>query len=177
MKIKLPKETRASIINGLTQEKTFIEFFSNGEKVIKLLSEIFPLKEMPSEDGRLKNADEDLSRHLVLNYDWTSEYLLNDRLKFLEIEDAEFVKFIELMISPTYQLDVDSIHSMVTFFMSHLKALDYKFVLSGYQNKLPIYKLAIESGAIRNMPADVKANSIGRYPKSKTPFLSLSIIH
>jgi len=160
MTIKLSKKIRKSILDGLIQEKTFIEFFNGGEEIVRLLAEIFPLEKMPSEDARLKTASEDLSRHLILNYDWTAEYLLKDRLKFLEIKDEDFIKFIELLISPDYQIDVDAIHSLVTFFNSYLKSESYKLILSGYKNKLPIYKLVINSGAIKNIPADVEKNNI-----------------
>jgi len=170
MEIKLSKDTRVAILDTLTQEKSFIDFFGSGENVVNLLSAMFPLESMPSEDQRHKNALEDLSRHLILNDDWTAEYLFKDRLRFLEIENKDFVKFIELLVSPDHQVDVDAIHSLVTFFSSFLKAVDCKFVLSGYKNKLPVYKLGIESGAIKNIPIDVKENDIKFISRGIIPF-------
>lgn len=170
MAINISKETRQSILSGIVNEKPFIDFFSDGENIVDLMSDIFPLKEMPSEDSRHKNALEDLSRHLIMNDDWSAEYLLEERLKFLEISDELFIKFIELLISPQYQTKIDSIHSLVTFFTEHLRTFNYKFVLGGYNKKLPVYKLVIASGAIRNIPFDVKNNDINFYSKGLIAF-------
>lgn len=160
MEIKIPKNIRESVLNGLFEEELFKSFFDDSEKLVDLLADLLPLKEMPSEDQRHKNALDDLSRHLILNDDWSAEYLFIERLKFPDLDDKVFVKFIEFFVSPKYQSKVDAIHYLVTFFTSHLDKNSYKFVLSGYDNKLPVYKLVVASGALKNIPVDIKKNDI-----------------
>jgi hypothetical protein len=54
------------------------------------LSKIWKLKEIPSEDGRFKNAYEDTYQHIVNNNDWTTEYLFLERFKLIDAEENYF---------------------------------------------------------------------------------------
>lgn len=106
----------------------------------------------------------------MLNNDWSAEYLFTERINFLDVKDEVFVKLIEAFISPANQTKIDSIHYWVTFFTSHLNKAGYKFILSGYENKLPIYRLAISTGVLKDMPVDIKENTIKFYSKGFVSF-------
>jgi len=165
MEVKISKKAKETILDGLLKEVAFIDFFNERNQLLDFLSEIFPLSEMPSEDSRHKNAFEDLGRHLALNDDWPIEYLFKERLKLADADDSTFVKFIELLVSPKYQTKIDTLHNLITFFTGHLSNEGLRFILTGYENKLPIYQLSIETGVIKNIPKDVKKNDIIFYLK------------
>ncbi len=160
MEIKISKEVKNKILESLLKEDSFAAFFQERKRLMSFLSEIFPLDKMPSEDARHKNAEEDFSRHLLTNDDWDMHYVYQKRLNLTEQTDPIFVKFLELLISPDYQTKIDSIHNLITVLSTHLAIEGLKFVLTGYKNNLPIYKLSSEIGPIRNIPKDVKRNDI-----------------
>lgn len=160
MDVKISKTTRDRAIDNLLKDEYFSNFFSEREKVVSLLSDVLPLTEMASEDPRHKNAADDLTRHLVANDDWTAEYLLKQRLKLTSFEDSVFVRFVEFLISPKYQSKIDTINYLVTFFTNQFIGGGIRFVLTGYEDNLPIYQLSAEDGVLKNIPKDVKKNDI-----------------
>ncbi len=158
--VKISSDTKKEIVNNLLKAEVFLNFFEEREQFIDFLSELWNLNNLPSEDPRHDTASQDFGRHLILNDDWTAEYVLVTRLKLNEEDDLTFIKFIELLISPKYQRDIDSINSLVTFFTTYLKKEAVKFVLTGYENKLPVYQLGENSGSLKNIPKNIKKNTV-----------------
>jgi len=160
IQLKISQKTKDLILNNLLKEDIFINFFKNREELLNFLSDALPLYKMSSEDPRHTNAFEDLSRHLVMNDDWTIEYLFKERLKINNTPDLYFIKFIEMFIYPKYQDRINVIYYLVTFFNSFLDKENLKLILTGYENNLPIFKIDSESGVIKNIPKNVKKNDI-----------------
>jgi ABC-type multidrug transport system ATPase subunit len=73
------------------------------------LNKIWPLHLMTSSDLRYSNAYEDATKHLVDNEDWDDDYTFLDRFKLLDCSEAEFIKFINAVISPTIRINQQEI--------------------------------------------------------------------
>ncbi len=160
MEMVLKDESKKLITQEIIKGNVLEYIFDDREMFVSFISEIWLLESMPSDDPRHSDAAGDFARHLILNDDWTLEYVLNERLKLATESNETFVKFIDLLVSPKYQGHIDLIHSAVSFLTPLLSTDKVRFVLSGYQNKLPVYKLYPESSALKDMPMDVKKNDI-----------------
>lgn len=175
--IKISDNTIREIIDGLVEKNLFDNFFSSREKMIDLLSEIFPLEDMKSTDHRCKNAREDLHWHLVFNDDWDMDYLLKERLSFMTLDDTDFINFIEIFISPKYQDKIDNIIFLFNFFSKFISKNNLILLLSGYDNKLPVYKVFLNDDVLKKIPEGVKKNDIKVTVKEKLGFKNGEVVY
>ena len=67
---------------------------------VQFLNRIWDLRLMSSSDPRFKTAAEDAKKHLIDNDDWDDDYVFLDRFKLLDCSEEEFLKFINVVISP-----------------------------------------------------------------------------
>ena len=63
------------------------------------LKRVWPLDEMPSEDGRFRTATSDISTHMRFG-DWDDSHLLLERLKLRGGPDDDFLRFLEAVVHP-----------------------------------------------------------------------------
>lgn len=112
--IKLMKEHRLAIykaiialgnIWGLGEPK--------GLNRVQFLDRIWNLRLMSSSDPRYKTAAEDAHKHLIANDDWDDDYVFLDRFKLLDCSEEEFLKFLDVVISPDVRADKDEIERYV----------------------------------------------------------------
>ena len=67
---------------------------------VQFLNRIWDLRLMSSSDPRFKTAAEYAKKHLIDNDDWDDDYVFLDRFKLLDCSEEEFLKFINVVISP-----------------------------------------------------------------------------
>lgn len=99
-----------------------------GDDLIGFLRRIFPLKQMPSTDGRFKDAEGDIWQHMVNNEDWDESYLLWQRLKLGEILDEQFGLFLETRVHPRICPDQTKAVTLVDAFNDELKNDGFKMI-------------------------------------------------
>lgn len=112
-----------------------------GDDLIGFLRRIFPLSQMPSTDGRFKDAEGDIWQHMVNNDDWDESYLLWQRLKLGEIPDEQFCLFLEVRVHPRVCSDQATAATLVESFNEELKNDGFKMIKVSEISGRPIYKV------------------------------------
>jgi hypothetical protein len=100
--VPLTRKTKQEILDELIMRPEPIE---GDTDLISFLNRIWPLDEMPSEDGRFRTASGDIHKHMVMNDDWTIEELYARRLGLLNAEDDVFGRFLESYVHPLVRRD------------------------------------------------------------------------
>ncbi|MBD5315653.1 MAG: ATP-binding protein [Bacteroides sp.] len=128
--IKLTKEQR------LTIYKTIISIGNiwglgepTGLNPVQFLDRIWNLRLMSSSDPRYKTAAEDAKKHLIDNDDWDDDYVFLDRFKLLDCNEEEFLKFLNVVISPDVRISEDEIEKYVKV-IEDLLPTGYKVISS-----------------------------------------------
>lgn len=137
--IKLTKEQR------LTIYKTLISIGNiwglgepEGLNPVQFLDRIWNLRLMSSSDPRFKTAAEDAKKHLIDNDDWDDDYVFLDRFKLLDCSEEEFLKFLNVVISPDVRTDEDEIERYVKI-IDGLLPKGYEVIPSTDKNGRVIY--------------------------------------
>ena len=117
-----------------------------GDDLIGFLRRIFPLSQMPSTDGRFKDAEGDIWQHMVNNEDWDESYLLWQRLKLGEIPDEQFCLFLETRVHP--RVCQTKAADLVDGFNDELKNDGFKMIQVSEISGRPIYKVVPLKGGI-----------------------------
>ena len=97
-KQKVSELTRQEIVDRIIMDAR--EAFPGRFGLVPFLKRVWPLKTMPSTDGRFKDAEGDIWQHMVNNDDWTMHDLLISRLQILEVPDEQFGRFLETLVHP-----------------------------------------------------------------------------
>ncbi|MDE5607030.1 MAG: AAA family ATPase [Bacteroidales bacterium] len=80
---------------------------------VDFLDRIWDLRLMSSSDPRFNTAAEDARKHLIDNDDWDDDYVFLDRFKLLECKEEEFLKFLNVVISPDVRKDESEIEQYI----------------------------------------------------------------
>lgn len=99
MEFKLPYDIKKDLLRGILKINNPFNLSENFS-LPDFLLEILPLKDLPSEDSRFKNAYEDAFQHTVNNYDWEDEYVFDERFGIVN-DDNLFKIFLEKTINIT----------------------------------------------------------------------------
>ena len=81
---------------------------------VQFLNKIWELQLMSSSDPRYKTAAEDAKKHLIDNDDWDDDYVFLDRFKLLDCSEEEFLKFLNVVISPEVRSDKNEIEKYIS---------------------------------------------------------------
>lgn len=81
---------------------------------VQFLNKIWELRLMSSSDPRYKTAAEDAKKHLIDNDDWDDDYVFLDRFKLLDCSEEEFLKFLNVVISPEVRSDENEIEKYIS---------------------------------------------------------------
>lgn len=81
---------------------------------VQFLNRIWELRLMSSSDPRYKTAAEDAKKHLIDNDDWDDDYVFLDRFKLLDCSEEEFLKFLNVVISPDVRSDENEIEKYIS---------------------------------------------------------------
>lgn len=68
--------------------------------LVGFLKRVWDLGSMPSMDYRFATAEGDIFKHMVMNDDWTHDYLLNTYFSLRTCDDNVFLRFLEECLSP-----------------------------------------------------------------------------
>lgn len=172
----LTNEIKTQVVNLIITTPNYLGKFTEHDGIITFLKRIWPLREMPSQDGRYNNAEGDAFQHLVNNNDWKDEYLFFDRFNLVSGDEKYFIKFIETIVHPTVRKDKSEIISFVAKINNAITISGLKLVLTSYFEELPIYQLK-PSKDVRDLPIDIQPNQIHIYnnlhniPKSYPCFI------
>ncbi len=95
--MKIQETTRRLIVDDLIAMGQL-----NGQlEISEFVRKAYPkVVELPSQDRRFGTFLDELRKHMYFNDDWSLEYLLYDRLGLLEVEDSDFICFLEQFVSP-----------------------------------------------------------------------------
>ena len=106
------------------------------------LARIFPLRDLPSNDYRFKDAYGDVTQHRVNNPDdWADDYIFTDpRFNLMWGTDENFLNFLEMTVHPVV-LSGEDAASLVETYNTMLTADGYKFRRDGTVSGHPLYKV------------------------------------
>ncbi len=114
---KITEVTRRSIVDALLLDS---EPFFGRLDLVGFLRRVWPLKDMPSTDGRFDDAEGDIWQHMVRNDDWTTDYLLYNRLDVLDVPDERFGKLLEECVHPLVSTGTEKTARLVALFNGYL---------------------------------------------------------
>ncbi len=138
--MKISEDTRIGILDYLLLR----EYRFYGElDLISFLKRSFNLDSMPSTDGRFSNASGDIWKHMIMNSDWTMEYLLYQYLNLLKCPDEKFLRFIESCVHPLVIRNENIRQETLSQFNKLLNQDGYILNKTSEISGKPIYKACI----------------------------------
>lgn len=136
--------TRKTLLDAL-YEKGCIE---GSRKLLDFLNNIWTLTNYGSSDLRYNNFQNEFIQHMVLNHDWTYDYLLEERLDILDISDEMFIAFVEQIVHPLVRIGEEQ-QAYIETINHHLKSDGYKIEVTSYISKIhPLYKIMRIQGGV-----------------------------
>lgn len=158
----LSKSIKNEVFKTIITTPYFLGKYNEYDGILTYLNKIWDLKNMPSEDGRFKNAYDDTYQHIVNNDDWSLEYLFIERLNLIDGDEDKFILFLETTVNPTVRKSKDEILLFVSKINSIIEISNYKLILTDYFEELPVYKFK-NSKLLSDLPIDIIANKIPIY--------------
>ena len=134
--------------------------YANDLNVVDFLKQIWDLPAMRSEDPRFKNAEADAVQHLINNDDWDIDFTFLVRFNLLLGAEEYFVKFLEVVVSPSTRKDQQEILTYVDVINNYLKTVRCELAIAGHIDGLPQYRFSYELNKHRDISADIPVNSI-----------------
>jgi hypothetical protein len=105
-----------------------------------LLQRIFPVKTLPSYDGRYESAYGDIWKHRVMNEDWEDGWIFtDDRFQLLEGSDETFLRFLAETVHPVVRSDPSETATLVTIYNRHLRPDGFELHIAGEISGRPVY--------------------------------------
>jgi hypothetical protein len=87
----------------------------------EFLSRLYRLKDLPSTDGRYKNAFGDIWQHRVNNYDWDDDWVFYASRFSLMDDDEEFLRFLAETVHPVVHPSADEVAALLSLYNEHLR--------------------------------------------------------
>lgn len=129
---------------------------------VDLLSKIWDLPLLASEDPRYSDAYGDAVQHLRNNTDWDEEYTFITRFGLLNADDGVFDKFLNAIVSVDTRNSEEEIERYVEAISPLLNVVGKGFVKIGEDYGLPIYEVS-ETKEDCEWPCDITKNKIPFY--------------
>lgn len=86
------------------------------------LARIYPMKSLPSYDGRYDSAYGDVWQHRVNNHDWDDDWVFtDDRFELLDGPDDVFLRFLAETVHPVVRPDEAAAKALVDSYNTHLR--------------------------------------------------------
>lgn len=111
---------------------------------VQFLNRIWDLRLMSSSDPRFKTAAEDAKKHLIDNDDWDDDYVFLDRFKLLDCSEEEFLKFINVVISPEVRGNEREVEKYISVIESLLPK-EYEIIETIDKNGQTIHSVLMKS--------------------------------
>jgi hypothetical protein len=120
----LPKELRMNIVDGLRLEGVSWQGELND---VELLSRLYDLEQLPSNDSRFETAAGDIWQHTVNNDDWDHGWVFaDDRLSLLNGSAESFLRFLCEIVHPVVRPDRDVAVRLVSHFNDQLRSAGWE---------------------------------------------------
>ncbi|NJR38777.1 MAG: abortive infection family protein [Leptolyngbyaceae cyanobacterium CSU_1_4] len=124
--MSISETTRRNIVDFLRVEKVV---WRGRLDAINFLERIFNLKELPSTDGRFREAYEDIWKHTVINDDWESDWVYDYApFDLLRGSDKDFLNFLCEMIHPIVRADAKEVEHLVGLFNDSLRCEGWELI-------------------------------------------------
>jgi predicted ATPase len=161
---EISETTKREIFDILTINQ--VEIYGKLTEV-EFLKRIYILSELPSTDGRYKNAEGDIIQHTVNNDDWPSNWIINDnRFGLIYGSDQVFIKFICELLHPAVREDENEIKTLFQLFNESLYAENWElYEIKKISNK-PVFS-GRKKASIDN-EIKIKFKRIPRYKGTPT---------
>ncbi|HOW50463.1 MAG TPA: abortive infection family protein [bacterium] len=135
--MKISQVTRRDIIDSLMAEK--IKWSGRLEET-EFLARLFELQNLPSTDGRFKNAAGDIWQHRVNNSDWDEDWVFYDqRFNLLGGEDEVFLRFLCETIHPVVRSDITEAERLCQLYNQMLRNDGFQLVERTRLSGRPVY--------------------------------------
>lgn len=116
--MKITELTRRDIIDALTIEQ--VQWHGRLDEV-GFLSRLYDLQSLPSYDSRFENAQGDIWKHRIINFDWEDDWVFSDeRFSLMHGDDDVFLRFLCETIHPIVRTDpteVERLHQLYNNFL------------------------------------------------------------
>lgn len=169
--INLTPQVRRAVYDKIVSMGNFYGKYADGTysnddlNVVNFLKQIWDLPAMRSEDPRFRNAEADATQHLINNDDWDTSYVFERRFNLLAGDQAYFVKFIELVVSPMVRTDRTEMEEYVDAINECLKPANCELAVEDFLDGDPVYRL--KEGLDHNeFPIDINKNTLQVYVSS-----------
>jgi hypothetical protein len=116
--VPISEITRRAIIDELSLSKIH---WSGRLEEPEFLARLYRLKDLPSTDGRFKDAAGDIWQHRVNNYDWDDDWVFYDSRFDLMDDDEEFLRFLAETVHPVIRPNEDELKQLVALYNEHLR--------------------------------------------------------
>ncbi len=107
---------------------------------LEFLKRIYDLKSLPSNDSRFSNAEGDISKHTIMNDDWSGDWVFyDDRFKIINGSDQDFLKFVCEILHPAVQQDENIVNVLVDKINTYLEKDKWEVFVDRYISDKPVY--------------------------------------
>lgn len=107
----------------------------------EFLARVFPLQDMPSHDGRYKNAYDDIWKHMVMNQDWAKNWVFTDRrLNLLHGPDETYLRFLAETIHPAVRSNEEEVQELLAMYNKALAADGFELLAIDEISGHPVFQ-------------------------------------
>lgn len=115
----LPRQVRVNILDGLRLEAVT---WSGALDDVEFLSRLFDLQQLPSMDGRYKDAAGDIWQHCINNDDWDRDWVFSDsRFNLVDGSADNFLRFLCEIVHPIVRPNRDEALKLAVHFNEQLR--------------------------------------------------------
>lgn len=131
--------TRRDILDFLSAEGVS---WSGRLDEVGFLERLWDLSELPSTDGRFKDAAGDIWQHRVNNpYDWPDDWVFGDpRFNLFRGPDEAFCRFLAETLHPVVRPDVDEARRLANYFNECLARDDWELIEVRQLSGRPVFE-------------------------------------
>jgi hypothetical protein len=117
--VKITSLTRRDIIDSILAE--MVNWHGRLEES-EFLSRLYDLRDLPSTDGRFKDAAGDIWQHRVNNLDWDEDWIFYDpRFNLINGDDEIFLRFLCETLHPVVRSDITEVEKLCQLYNQCLR--------------------------------------------------------